>query len=169
MDLFTTPFFVTSSQKNRYSYYNTKTKIMKKAIFLLIAVFAATTFTTVKAQTVKSLTTDEFKKEVWDFTANKDWKYQGDKPAIIDLYATWCPPCKKLSPILEEIQKQYGDKIQIYKVDVDKEQQIAQLFNATSIPLMIFIPKNGKPFSIAGLRPQAQIEELIAEKLEVKK
>lgn len=142
---------------------------MKKTIFLLIAVLIATTFTAAKAQTVKSLTTDEFKKEIWDFSTNKDWKYLGDKPVILDLYATWCPPCKKLSPILEEIQKQYGNKIQIYKIDVDKEPQLAQLFNASSIPLMIFIPKNGKPSSIAGLRPQEQIEQLITEKLDVKK
>ena len=79
------------------------------------------------------------------------------------------PPCKKLSPILEEIQKQYGKKIQIYKVDVDKESELARLFNASSIPLMVFIPKDGKPFTITGLRPQEQIEQLIGEKLGVKK
>ena len=121
------------------------------------------------AQEVKHLTTAEFKKQIWDYSKDKDWKYLGDQPAIIDLYATWCPPCKKLSPILEEIQKEYGKKIQIYKVDVDKEQELAQLFNATSIPLMIFIPKNGKPFAVAGLRPQESIEQIISEKLEVKK
>lgn len=142
---------------------------MKKTIVLLIAIFAAATFTSVRAQTVKHLTTEEFKKEIWNYSSDKDWKYLGDKPAIIDLYATWCPPCKKLSPILEEIQKQYGKKIQIYKVDVDKESELAQLFNASSIPLMVFIPKDGKPFTITGLRPQEQIEQLIGEKLGVKK
>lgn len=142
---------------------------MKKTIFLLITLVAAFCFSSLKAQTVKHLTTKEFKEQVWNFNKNKDWKYLGDKPAIIDLYATWCPPCKKLSPILENIQKEYGNKIQIYKVDVDKEPQLAQLFNASSIPLMIFIPKNGKPFSVAGLRPQEQIEQIIVEKLNVKK
>ncbi len=142
---------------------------MKKSIFLLIAIFTATIFSSVHAQTVKHLTTAEFKKEIWDYSANKEWKYLGDKPAIIDLFATWCPPCKKLSPILEEIQKQYGNKIQIYKVDVDKEPELAQLFKASSIPVMIFIPKDGKPFSVVGLRPREQIEQLISEKLDVKK
>ena len=142
---------------------------MKKTIVLLIAIFAAATFTSVQAQTVKHLTTEEFKKEIWNSSSDKDWKYLGDKPAIIDLYATWCPPCKKLSPILEEIQKQYGKKIQIYKVDVDKESELARLFNASSIPLMVFIPKDGKPFTITGLRPQEQIQQLIGEKLGVKK
>lgn len=121
------------------------------------------------AQNIINLTTKEFKEKIWDFDKNKDWKFTGDKPVIIDLYATWCPPCKKLSPILEEIQKQYGNKIQIYKIDVDKDPQLAQLFNASSIPLMIFIPKNGKPFTVAGLRPQEQIEQIITEKLDVKK
>lgn len=142
---------------------------MKKTLLLLIALFAVATFTSVQAQTVKHLTTADFKKEIWDYSTNKDWKYLGDKPAIIDLYATWCPPCKKLSPILEEIQKQYGNKIQIYKVDVDKEPELAQLFKASSIPLMVFIPKDGKPFTVTGLRPQEQIEQLIGEKLSVKK
>ena len=120
------------------------------------------------AQSVKNLNTKEFKVQIWDFEKNKDWKYLGDKPAIIDMYATWCPPCKKLSPILEEIQKEYGDKLQIYKVDVDKEPALAQLFNASSIPLMLFIPKNGKPFTVTGLRPKEQITDIINEKLEVK-
>lgn len=142
---------------------------MKKAIILVITLFFATALFSVKGQTVKNLTTKEFKEQVWDFEKNKDWKYEGDKPAIIDLYANWCPPCKKLSPILEEIQKQYGKKIQIYKVDVDKEPQLAQLFNASSIPMMIFVPKSGKPFAVTGLRPQEQIEQIIAEKLEIKK
>lgn len=142
---------------------------MKKTFFLLIAIFAAAAFTSVHAQTVKNLTTAEFKKEVWDYSTDKDWKYLGDKPAIIDLYATWCPPCKKLSPILEEIQKQYGKKIQVYKIDVDKEPEVTRLFKASSIPVMIFIPKDGKPFSVVGLRPQEQIEQLIGEKLGVKK
>ena len=118
---------------------------------------------------VKNLTTTEFKTDIWNFTKDKEWKYLGNKPLIIDLYANWCPPCKKLAPILEQIQKEYGDKIQIYKVDVDKESELAQLFKASSIPLMIFIPKDGKPFAVPGLRPQNQIEEIIIEKLGVKK
>ena len=124
---------------------------------------------TAKAQEVKSLTDEEFKKEIWNYTDNKDWKFLGDKPAIIDLYATWCPPCKKLAPILEQVQKEYGEKIQIYKVDVDKEKSISQLFNVKSIPVMVFIPRDGKPFTVVGLRPQNQIEQIIQEKLDIKK
>ena len=142
---------------------------MKKILILSIAICLTGFLQVIHAQEVKHLTTAEFKKEIWNFSDNKDWKYLGDKPAIVDLYATWCPPCKKLSPILEQIQKDYGKKIQIYKVDVDKEPELAQLFNASSIPMMIFIPKDGKPFSVTGLRPQDQIEQIIKEKLDIKK
>lgn len=142
---------------------------MKKIIFLWLAFFALTSLTTIQAQTVKHLTTQEFQKEIWDYTKNKDWKYEGKTPAIVDLYATWCPPCRKLSPILEKIQQEYGKHIQVYKVDVDKEPQLAQLFQASSIPMMVFIPKNGKPFTVVGFRDQAQIEQILTDKLEVKK
>lgn len=142
---------------------------MKKLLILSIIFCLAGAFRMTQAQEVKKLSTADFKKEIWDYSANKDWKYLGDKPAIIDLYATWCPPCKKLSPILEKIQKEYGKKLQIYKVDVDKEPELAQLFSATSIPMMVFIPKDGKPFTVTGLRPQNQLEQIITEKMDIKK
>lgn len=142
---------------------------MKKMILSTLILCLAGMVFTAKAQEVKSLTDEEFKKEIWNYTDNKDWKFLGDKPAIIDLYATWCPPCKKLAPILEQVQKEYGEKIQIYKVDVDKEKSISQLFNVKSIPVMVFIPRDGKPFTVVGLRPQNQIEQIIQEKLDIKK
>jgi len=142
---------------------------MKQIVILSIILCLTGIASQLNAQEVKHLTTEEFKKQIWDYSTNKDWKYLGNRPAIVDLYATWCPPCKKLSPILEQIQKEYGKKIQIYKVDVDKSPELAQLFNANSIPLMIFIPKDGKPFAVTGLRPQNQLEQIISEKLDIKK
>lgn len=121
------------------------------------------------AQTVIPLTNAGFKEKIWNYETEKDWKYKGDKPAIIDMYANWCGPCKRLAPILEEIQKEYGNKLQIYKVDTDKEVPLAQLFNVSSIPLMIFIPTEGKPFAVMGLRPKDQLVQLIEEKLMGKK
>lgn len=137
-----------------------------KNTFILLTVlsFLAFSFST-KAQTVKELTTQEFKEKIWNFDTAKEWKYLGDKPAIIDLYATWCGPCKRLAPILTEIQKDYGNKIQIYKTDTDKEKQLARLFNVSSIPLMVFIPKKGQPFLVSGLRPKEQLVQIINEKL----
>ena len=98
---------------------------MKKVLipFILLLTFSIGT----KAQTVEPLTNDQFKEKIWNYDTDKEWKYLGDKPAIIDLYATWCGPCKRLAPILEEIQKEYGSKIQIYKVDTDKEKQLSNL------------------------------------------
>ncbi|CCZ81425.1 hypothetical protein CE91St19_14080 [Odoribacter laneus] len=136
---------------------------MKKVLipFILLLTFSIGT----KAQTVEPLTNDQFKEKIWNYDTDKEWKYLGDKPAIIDLYATWCGPCKRLAPILEEIQKEYGSKIQIYKVDTDKEKQLSNLFNVSSIPLMVFIPKKGEPFLVTGLRPKEQLVEIINEKL----
>ena len=136
---------------------------MKKVLipFILLLTFSIGT----KAQTVEPLTNDQFKEKIWNYDTDKEWKYLGDKPAIIDLYATWCGPWKRLAPILEEIQKEYGSKIQIYKVDTDKEKQLSNLFNVSSIPLMVFIPKKGEPFLVTGLRPKEQLVEIINEKL----
>ena len=136
---------------------------MKKVLipFILLLTFSIGT----KAQTVEPLTNDQFKEKIWNYDTDKEWKYLGDKPAIIDLYATWCGPCKRLAPILEEIQKEYGSKIQIYKVDTDKEKQLSNLFNVSSIPLMVFIPKKGEPYLVTGLRPKEQLVEIINEKL----
>ncbi len=136
---------------------------MKKVLipFILLLTFSIGT----KAQTVEPLTNDQFKEKIWNYDTDKEWKYLGDKPAIIDLYATWCGPCKRLAPILEEIQKEYGSKIQIYKVDTDKEKQLSNLFNVSSIPLMVFIPKKGEPFLVTGLRPKEQLVKIINEKL----
>lgn len=141
---------------------------MKNTIILIITLLVAGLFVSAKAQTVKQLTTQQFKEQVWNFDTNKEWKYIGTKPAIIDLYANWCGPCKKLAPILEEIQKEYGSNLQVYKVDVDKETTLAQIFNASSIPLLIFIPKEGQPVAVAGLRPKEQLVQIITEQLKVK-
>lgn len=135
-----------------------------KFIFLLVLVLSGL-FLTTNGQTVKELTTQEFKEHIWNYDKNKEWKFAGKKPVIIDLYATWCGPCKRLAPILSEIQKDYGDKIQIYKVDTDKERELARLFNVRSIPLMVFIPLKGEPFLVSGLRPKEQLVQIINEKL----
>ena len=138
---------------------------MKTKFILLLVLILSGLFLTANGQTVKELTTQEFKDQIWNYDQNKEWKYTGKKPVIIDLYATWCGPCKRLAPILSEIQSDYGDKIQIYKVDTDKERELAQLFRATSIPLMVFIPVKGDPFLVPGLRPKEQLVQIINEKL----
>ena len=88
-----------------------------------------------KAGEVINMDKAMFIKDVFDYTANSDvWEYKGKKPAIIDFYADWCGPCRQTAPIMKELAKEYKDQIVIYKVNVDKERELASLFNATSIP-----------------------------------
>jgi thioredoxin 1 len=98
------------------------------------------------------LTKDLFLKEVWDFqNSPQEWKYKGDKPAIIDFYADWCGPCKIASPILEEISKEYAGKITVYKIDTQTERELASVFGISGIPAFLYIPKNGKPMMTSGI------------------
>lgn len=88
------------------------------------------------------LTSAEFKTKVADYTS-ADWKYLGDKPAIVDFYATWCGPCKQLSPVLAELAAQYDGQVVIYKIDIDKQPEVAAAFGVQSIPTLLFIPAGG--------------------------
>lgn len=96
------------------------------------------------------LTEAEFKTAIFDYTKNDDWKYEGDLPAVIDFYATWCGPCKMMSPVMETLAGEYEGRVRIYKVDVDKERRLAALFGVRSIPTFIFIPRTGKPQHATG-------------------
>ena len=102
-----------------------------------------------------------FLKDVFDYEKSKKWKYKGDKPAIIDLYADWCGPCRQTAPIMKELAKEYAGKIIIYKVNVDKQKELAALFNATSIPLFVFIPMNGDPQLFRGAADKATYKKAI--------
>lgn len=114
--------------------------------------------------TVK-LTTDIFKKEIFDYTTEKEWKYKGDKPAIIDFYADWCGPCKAVAPVLEELSDEYKDKIVIYKVDTEVEQELSGVFQIRSIPSMLFIPMDKQPMMQAGALPKTALKEIIEKEL----
>jgi len=96
------------------------------------------------------LTKAEFKKRILDYDKNKEWVYRGDKPAIIDFYADWCGPCKKVAPALEELAKEYAGKVYIYKVNVDQERELAGLFGVRNIPTYLIIPMKGKPELASG-------------------
>ena len=104
-----------------------------------------------------------FIKDVFDFEKSKEWKYKGTKPAIIDLYADWCGPCRQTAPIMKELAKEYAEKIVIYKVNVDKQKELAALFNATSIPLFVFIPMKGDPQLFRGAADKATYKKAIDE------
>lgn len=113
------------------------------------------------------LTTGDFKKNIFDYTANQEWKYEGKLPAIIDFYADWCGPCKMVAPILEELSKEYEGKLMIYKVDTEAEQELAAVFNIRSIPTFLFIPVDGEPAMQPGALSKDTFEKVIAEYLMV--
>lgn len=114
---------------------------------------------------VVQLTNDTFKKMVFNYEKNKEWKYEGTQPAIIDFYATWCGPCNRMSPIVEEVAKEYSGKIVVYKVDTDKEPLLAQSMGISSLPTLIFIPVKGQPKASLGLIAKESLVKAVNEVL----
>lgn len=108
------------------------------------------------------LTQADFLTKVYNYEKNpQKWTYEGDKPAIIDFYADWCPPCRQIAPILEELAGEYADDIYIYKVNVDNEKELASLFGIQTIPTMLYMPMQGDPQSFAGASSKADINAKI--------
>ncbi len=110
----------------------------------------------------KELTKKDFLEKVYNFEANpEEWKFEGNKPCMIDFYATWCGPCKMLSPIVEELSKEYEGKIDVYKIDVDKEEKLAALFGIRSIPTLLFCPVGKQPTMTQGALPKNELKKMI--------
>jgi thioredoxin len=116
---------------------------------------------------LEHLTVDTFKQKVFNFETNKDWKYEGNTPAIIDFYADWCGPCKIVAPILEELQEEYGEKLVIYKVNTEEERELSAIFGIQSIPSLLFIPQEGQPQMAMGALPKETFKQAISEVLSV--
>lgn len=115
------------------------------------------------------LTKTDFLEKVFDYENNKEWKFQGELPIIIDFYADWCGPCKSLAPVLEQLSEEYKDKIKIYKVDTEAEQELSAVFGIRSIPSMLFCPLGEDPQMANGALPKQQIEKIIADVLKIEK
>jgi len=120
------------------------------------------------ANSVIQLSDDGFKKMIFNYEVNKEWKYEGNKPAIIDFYADWCAPCRQLSPIVEEIAREYKGKIDVFKVDTEKEKLLAQKLGITGLPTLLFIPAKGKPQVTMGALPKEDLINAISEILLIK-
>ncbi len=98
------------------------------------------------------LNKEQFLKKVMNFEKNtENWVYEGDLPCIIDFYADWCGPCRKAAPILDEIAKEYDGKIYVYKIDTQKERELAAAFNIKGIPAFLYVPMKGKPQMTSGI------------------
>ena len=107
------------------------------------------------------LTKETFLQKVFNYEQNKEWKFEGEIPALIDFYADWCGPCKMIAPILEELAEEYKRKINIYKVDTEDEQELAATFGIRSIPSLLFIPLNEQPQMAAGALPKDALKDII--------
>jgi thioredoxin len=149
---------------------------MKKSILSISVIFVlimsscyagspAKTNSTSSNGNVIVLTNDVFKQKIFNYEVNKSWKFEGNLPVIIDFYATWCGPCRQLSPIVEELAKKYEGKIIVYKVDTDKEPQLAQSMGIQSLPTLFFIPAKGQPRTSIGSVPRETLEKAIHEVL----
>jgi len=110
------------------------------------------------------LTTKDFKEKIFNYETEKDWKYEG-LPAIVDFYADWCGPCKMVAPILEELSNEYENRLVIYKINTDKEQELSSVFGIQSIPTMLFIGADGEPMMQPGALPKHVLKQVIEEKL----
>lgn len=108
------------------------------------------------------MTSADFKKKIMDYEKNPDkWVFEGKRPVLVDFYATWCGPCKRTSPIVEQLAKEYEGKVDVYKIDVDKEQEVSAAFGIQSIPTFLFIPVEGKPTVQVGALNKEQFEQII--------
>ncbi len=112
---------------------------------------------------MEKLTKEAFLEKVFNYEQNKDWKYEGDLPCLIDFYADWCGPCKMVHPVLVELSKEYEGKIKIYQIDTEAEQELAAAFGIRSIPSLLFCPADGQPQMAQGALPKATLKKAIEE------
>lgn len=116
---------------------------------------------------LEHLTNETFKEKIFNYEANKEWKFEGETPAIIDFYADWCQPCKIVAPILEELKEEYGDKLDIFKVNTEEQRELSSVFGIQSIPSLLFIPRDGQPQMAMGALPKETFKQAISEVLSV--
>jgi thioredoxin 1 len=114
---------------------------------------------------MEHLTKETFLSKVFDFEKNKEWKFEGNLPCLIDFYADWCQPCKIVAPILEELAEEYKGKINIYKIDTEDQQELSAAFGIRSIPSLLFCPLDDQPQMAQGALPKENLRQVIEEVL----
>ena len=136
--------------------------IMKRLAITLTLGFIAIFSSLLHAQSVVELDKQQFLEKVWNYETNPNaWVYNSSLPCVIDFNAKWCGPCRKMEPILKDLAIKYNGKVIIYKVDVDKEKELASLFGISSIPAFLFCPTNGEPRGTMGAYPADEFEKII--------
>ena len=143
---------------------------MKKSILIAIAIlafgFTANAQEKKEESKVKHLTYKEFLDKVWDFEKDPNtFIYKGELPAIVDFYADWCGPCRRVAPIMEKLAEEYDGKLLVYKVNTDQERELANAFQVKSIPMVLFIPLEGQPMMQVGAMQEADYKKIVTEKL----
>jgi thioredoxin len=118
---------------------------------------------------IEHLTKETFLDRIFNYEEKKEWKFQGDKPAVIDFYADWCGPCKMVAPVLEELASDYDGKLNIFKIDTEKEVELAAVFGIRSIPSILFIPVDGQPQMAMGALPKEILEKALKDVLGIEK
>jgi len=116
---------------------------------------------------IEHLTAETFKEKVFNYSDNKEWKFEGEVPCVIDFYADWCMPCKMVTPILEELSSEYEGKMNVYKVDTESERELAAIFGIQSIPSILFVPADGQPQMAMGALPKETFQKAFKDVLKV--
>lgn len=111
------------------------------------------------------LTKEAFLSKVFNFEKNKEWKFEGNIPAVIDFWAPWCGPCRMVGPVIDELSKEFAGKVNFYKVNTDEEQELAGAFGIRSIPSLLFVPMAGQPKMAVGALPKEAMKQAIQEEL----
>lgn len=111
------------------------------------------------------LTKQSFREKVFDFEKNKEWKYEGILPAVVDFWAPWCGPCRMVGPVIDELSNEYAGKVNFYKVNTDEQQELAGMFGIQSIPSLLFIPLDKQPMMAQGALPKTELKKIIETEL----
>jgi thioredoxin 1 len=107
------------------------------------------------------LNKESFRNKIFNFEKNKEWKYEGKLPALVDFWAPWCGPCRMVGPVIDELSNEYAGKVNFYKVNTEEEQELAGMFSIHSIPSLLFIPVKGKPKMAMGALPKKELKSII--------
>jgi thioredoxin len=118
---------------------------------------------------LEHLTKETFLSKVFNYEINKEWKFEGEKPCVIDFYADWCGPCKMVAPVLEELARDFEGKLDIYKVNTEEEMELASVFGIRSIPSILFVPAKGQPQMAMGALPKETLIKAFKDVLGVEK